>query len=256
LRKRDTFKKLGDLMVGQGFYIVLFLCVATIGISGYYLIRSITDGQDRVEPTAGSAAVVLPDSEANGPDPVGSAPTLGKEEIVLPPTPVRPVELPKKEEQPAQEPSAPAEEEPAPTKKPAARVFTWPVKGEVLRDFDVETLALDPTLEDWRTHGGLDIAASLGVEVLAMTDGTVTQLYNDGLMGTTVVVDHGDGLTSAYCNLGGQPPVKVGQAVETGTILGAVGDTAIAESGLVSHLHLEAWKDGVRVDPMYYLPER
>ena len=32
-----------------------------------------------------------------------------------------------------------------------------PVQGTILRDYSVETLSLDPTLGDWRTHGGLDI---------------------------------------------------------------------------------------------------
>ena len=80
-------------------------------------------------------------------------------------------------------------------------MYTWPVKGEVLRGFSVETLALDPTLGDWRTHGGLDIAAAQGVEVRAMAPGAVAQVYEDGLMGTTVVIDHGDGLTSTYQGL-------------------------------------------------------
>ena len=255
MRKRDTFKKLGDLMVGQGFYIVLFLCVATIGISGYYLIKTATGGEGPAQPAAGSTSVILPDSEANGPDPVGTLPTVGadtqkdKPSLVTPP----------KQVQGESKPSAPAEQtsevSPQPS-RPAAVVYTWPVKGEVLRDFSVETLALDPTLGDWRTHGGLDIAASLGVKVLAMAPGTVSEVYEDGLMGTTVVINHGDGLTTTYCNLAGQPTVEPGEAVETGTVIGAVGDTAIAEVGLVSHLHLEAWKDGVRVDPMDYLPER
>ena len=130
------------------------------------------------------------------------------------------------------------------------------MKGEVLRDFSVETLSLDPTLEDWRTHDGLDIAAAQGTKVIAMAAGTVTQVYDDGLMGTTVVVDHGNGLTTLYANLAQQPTVKTGDAVETGTILGTVGGTAIAESGMDSHLHLEAWDDGAPADPMDYLPEK
>ena len=40
--KRNLFQKLGDFVLGKGFYIVLFLCVAAIGISGYYLIRTVT----------------------------------------------------------------------------------------------------------------------------------------------------------------------------------------------------------------------
>ena len=44
-----------------------------------------------------------------------------------------------------------------------SKVFTWPVQGTILRDYSVETLSLDPTLGDWRTHGGLDIAAAQGL---------------------------------------------------------------------------------------------
>ena len=34
--------KLDKFFAGKGFYIVLFLCVATIGISGYYLVRTVS----------------------------------------------------------------------------------------------------------------------------------------------------------------------------------------------------------------------
>jgi len=252
LKNRNIFEKLGDFVLGKGFYIVLFLCVATIGISGYYLIRNMTGQLETVEPAGGNASVVLPDSEANGPEPGGTrpsgqtAPGGGQTE--------RPVTPPQKVQEQPDDPE-PAKQTVGTDAEAAPVVYTWPVKGEVLRDFSVETLALDPTLGDWRTHGGMDIAAALGVEVLAMAPGTVSEVYQDGLMGTTVVVDHGDGLTSTYSNLAAQPTVEPGDSVETGTILGAVGDTAIAESGLVTHLHLEASMNGDPVDPMEYLPK-
>lgn len=74
-------------------------------------------------------------------------------------------------------------------------------------------------------------------------------------MGTTVVIDHGGELTSTYCNLASQPPVSVGDRVERGTVIGSVGDTAIAESALASHLHLEMAQNGLSVDPLSYLPD-
>ena len=250
MKKRTIFEKMGDFVLGKGFYIVLVLCVATIGVSGYYLVNRMSAKPQETEPVGGNASVVLPDSEANGPDPAGSLPTTGaltedKPAVQKPAT---------KAEQQPDDPEPETKKEVS--SKPKAVVYTWPVKGEVLRDFSVETLALDPTLGDWRTHGGLDIAASVGVEVLAMAPGTVDQVYEDGLMGTTVVIDHGDGLTSAYCGLAALPTVEPGSVVETGTILGAVGDTAIAESGLASHLHLETCLNGEPVDPMEYLPQK
>ena len=52
--KRTVFQKLGDFVLGKGFYIVLFLCVATIGISGYYLVRTVSSTPGEAEPVTGS----------------------------------------------------------------------------------------------------------------------------------------------------------------------------------------------------------
>ena len=249
MKKRTILEKFGDFVLGKGFYIVLFLCVATIGISGYYLLRSIGGEPEHTEPVTGNPTLVLPDSEANGPDPVGTLTpdtdldkdVSGTQEVVEP-------------DQQAQ-PDTDAQSQPEPEEPSGPVVYTWPVKGEVLRDFSAETLSLDPTLGDWRTHGGVDIASTLGVEVLALCPGTVSEVYDDGLMGTTVVIDHGNGLSAAYCNLAGQPTVESGDTVETGTVIGTVGNTAIAESGLPAHLHLEVSLNGTLVDPSQYLPE-
>lgn len=248
-------RKLGDFVLGKGFYIVLFLCVATIGMSGYYLIHTMNNPSSDVEPAGGNATVVLPDSEANGPDPAGSDALLDRE-----PEPVQTQPSTEETEQSVQQPDDPqatqeTAAQPEETDQPVAIVYTWPVKGEVLRDYSMEALALDPTLGDWRTHEGVDIAAAAGVEVLAMGAGTVTEVFDDGLMGTTVVVDHGNGLITTYCNLEPEASVLAGQTVEVGTVLGRVGDTAIAESGMESHLHLETSMNGERVNPMEYLPD-
>ena len=253
MNKRTILEKMGDFVLGKGFYIVLALCVAAIGISGYYLLRGTAAPQEDLEPVTGSPTIILPDSETNGPDPAGP------EETALGPD----AETEGQQEQPGDAETAPqgadGQEEQQPLQqepeRPAWVVYTWPVKGEILRDFSVETLSLDPTLGDWRTHGGLDIAAGEGLEVVAMCPGTVSAVYDDGLMGTTVVIDHGDGLTAVYCNLAQRPSVESGDAVETGTVIGNVGSTAIAESGLASHLHLEVSLNGELVDPREFLPE-
>ena len=256
MKNRRMLEKLGDFVLGKGFYIVLFLCVATIGISGYYFVRTMTGAEQPVEPAGGGASVVLPDQTDTGLDGTDALfPGLGErteEEKEEQPSPSSSQTEQADDPEPVKEETAadlPQEE------KPVAIVYTWPVKGEILRGFSLEVLAPDPTLEDWRTHDGLDIAASTGVEVLAMGAGTVTEVFEDGLMGTTVVVDHGNGLVSTYCNLAQDPAVAVGDTVEPGTILGAVGETAIAESGMASHLHLEACLEGEQVDPLEYLPD-
>jgi murein DD-endopeptidase MepM/ murein hydrolase activator NlpD len=82
----------------------------------------------------------------------------------------------------------------------------------------------------------------------------VKSVAQDDLMGTTVIIDHGNGLKSIYSNLAATPTVSAGDSVDTGTVIGAVGDTAIAESERVSHLHFEMTKNGTAVDPSEYLP--
>ncbi len=240
---KRIWTKLGEFAMGKGFYIALLLCVATIGVSGYYLYSEIS-GARQVNPAGGKAQVVLPKNE-DGQDKLPEAPEIKQQPRQEQPKPQpKPVEKPKETEN--RQTAAPAEERP---------VYTWPVKGEVFSEFSLEVLAYDETMGDWRTHSGVDISAEVGTRVLAMSSGTVARVYEDDLMGTSVVIDHGNGLISTYQNLSVYPAVAQGDAVVTGTVIGAVGDTAIAESGRPPHLHLEVMLDNRAVDPVQYLPQ-
>ena len=248
--KRTVFQKLGDFVLGKGFYIVLFLCVATIGISGYYLVRTVSSTPGEAEPVTGSPTVVLPDSSQN------AAPPHTTPSVTTPTTPT----VTEPEDSGSQEASLPqtVEEEPAETVQPVEEdpvpaVFTWPVKGEILSGFSLEVLAYDETMGDWRTHEGIDINAQLGAPVSACAKGTVTDVTTDDMMGVTVTVDHGSGMESIYSNLAESVNVQVGSAVEAGTVLGTVGTSAISESASPSHLHFALREYGVMIDPLNYL---
>ena len=228
--KKPFHQRVGDFLEGKGFYIVLFLCVAAIGISGYYLFDSLT---------------------RDGPD----APVAATAEITVTPTPA-PVRTPARPEHSvpaAVRPSAAPTPEAAPQTAPTS--FTWPVRGELVAAFSVDELMYNPTMDDWRTHDGVDIAAALGSQVCAAADGTVSAVSQDPLMGTVITVSHGGGLTSTYANLAAEAMVEAGDHVNAGQVLGTVGDTAIAESALASHLHFAMALDGAAVDPGEYLPE-
>lgn len=251
MKNRSFLNKLGDFAMGKGFYIVLFLCIATIGISGYYLLKTVVNDTRATAPVGGGASVTIPDQSAAKP----TVPSPGVKDDT-PVTPARPSPSTKPAAQP-DDPEPVKDDTPQPDTQPSketlSKVFTWPVQGTVLRDYSVETLSLDPTLGDWRTHGGLDIAAAQGVKVLSISAGTVEQVYTDGLMGTTVVVDHGGGLQSWYCNLADEVLVEAGDTVDIGSELGTVGSSAIAEVGVDSHVHLETLLNGQPVDPREYL---
>ena len=237
--KKGGLSRLGDFLAGKGFYIVLFLCVAAIGVSGYFLLA---DSMGPTQSVANPTQVVVTPPPARPPVTQEPAPT---------PTPVPVTPAPTQPATPTPVPTP----TPTPVPTPAALVFTWPVKGEVLAAHSVETLAYDETMGDWRTHAGMDIAATLGTQVVAAAQGTVIDVSFDELMGATVTVEHQDGLESKYCNLAAKPTVAVGDEVETGSVIGSVGATAAAEGARASHLHFELSKDGAAVDPLDYLPE-
>lgn len=89
--------------------------------------------------------------------------------------------------------------------------------------------------------------------MLAACSGTVLSVSDDDLMGTTVVIDHGNGCETTYANLQNETTVSPEQYVSAGQVIGAVGDSSLAEAALAPHLHFSVTKDGVIVDPQEFL---
>ena len=243
---------------GRGFYIVLALCLVAIGISAYVLFFT---GEDAGQPdeslmqvswapapvqsVAGSQGEDSQTVSGDGEDDLTTDPVAPVVELTNPPEPTpSPTEKPA-EPSPTPTPSA-GEDDEVSAKDP---LYVWPVNGQVAVAFSSDELTYDKTMGDWRTHRGIDIEAALGSKVCAITDGTVKEVRQDDLMGTTVVVDHADGYQSIYSNLQAKPSVSAGQKVTCGEVLGAVGESALGEWGVVSHLHLAVLKDGKAVDP-------
>ena len=143
--------------------------------------------------------------------------------------------------------------DPTPVAAVAPRLVVSPLNGEVLAAFSVDALAYNPTLEDWRIHDGVDIAAQAGSTVLAASSGTVSAVLDDPMMGTTVVIEHDGGYQTTYSNLQTIPTVEAGDAVSAGQIIGAVGATAAAEAAQSPHLHFSVSKNGELMDPDEFL---
>ena len=238
--KKSFYHRFSDFIEGKGFYIVLALCLVAIGISGWFLFSSLT-GEQEEQPVGGTASITV----TPAPTPAATV-TPVKPTVTATPRPTATV--------PAVAAATPsATVQPTPTPKSAPTSLTWPVQGEVPTNYSVETLAYDVTMADWRTHAGLDIAAAAGTEVRAPASGVVVEVTEDVMLGTTVVIDHGGDLTTTCANLASVPTVEVGDEVTVGDIIGSVGDTAIAESALPSHLHFSVEREGQSVDPMELL---
>jgi len=89
-------------------------------------------------------------------------------------------------------------------------------------------------------HSGTDFSAPAGSAILAIADGTVTEVGPDGSLGTFVKIEHvidGQTVDSTYAHMvSGSMPFQVGDVVKGGTQVGLVGMTGIATA---PHLHFE-----------------
>ena len=116
-------------------------------------------------------------------------------------------------------------------------------------------LVYDRTMGDWRTHNGADFAATTGEIVMAIADGTVTEVSHNAFYGTCIVISHGGGMESRYYGLAGQATVSVGDPVKAGETIGSVDTGCHFESLEPVHLHVELSIDGKYVNPGEYIQQ-
>lgn len=132
--------------------------------------------------------------------------------------------------------------------------FIKPCSGYISKEFSMDVPVYSVSMSDYRTHNGTDIVGEVGTPVKAASNGVIADVYNDYLYGTTVVIEHKDGIKSVYSNLSPDLPhdtVK-GRAVITGEIIGGIGESAVCESSEAKHLHFEMMKNGEYVNPEEY----
>lgn len=242
-----------SIVEGKGFYIVLGLCLTIIAVSAWSLwteagIEVFSD--DSVTVSEDTSMVVV----------VTSIPTVEPVEDDLEPntdTMLSDSEVPADAERIVvnlDEPQVQESVEIFDTLVPTD--YIYPVTGDISMSYSMEALVFSDTLEDWRVHAGVDFEVAMGEKVFCAANGVVTAVYDDALLGRTVIVDHGEGIETVYANLAKETNVEVGDIVNMGDILGEVGDTAISEANEPSHIHFEMRINGENVNPMDYLPER
>ena len=98
-------------------------------------------------------------------------------------------------------------------------------------------------------HTGLDILGNTGTEIYAPADGIVVFTGELTIRGNATLIDHGWGVYTGYAHQS-ELYVNAGDKVETGQLIGLVGDTGRVEG---AHLHWEVIVGGVQVDPLDWL---
>ncbi len=126
------------------------------------------------------------------------------------------------------------------TGQPSAAGFIWPCDGVVVSGFGLR----------WgRMHEGVDIGCAYGTPNRAAASGTVIYSGWHGGYGNLIVVDHGNGLSTAYAHASSLL-VGIGQSVSQGDTVSLVGSTGNSSG---PHLHFEVRVNGQAVDPLFYL---
>ena len=278
-------RQASSLFGGMGFYIALLVCVLAAGVVGYFAL--LNNPTDETEPGGAAASTPVPsggqavDSANPGPSQSVTAPSdtpslpvmdrqpdtgRGTEPVSTPrepdtddtpgtatlplgltPEDVQSLDLPG-DTVPAMSPSDIPAEEPL--------TVTAPLAGETVAVFSVDQLTYNATLDDWRTHDGIDIQAEAGTPVVSAAAGTVLSIRQDSRLGTTVVVEHAGGYATTYASLQPEVSVLAGDELEAGAPIGTVGNTSITEAGLGAHLHFSVTKDGAFIDPAQFLGEQ
>ncbi len=137
--------------------------------------------------------------------------------------------------------SAPAAEQQA----PAGRLQR-PADGRVTSGYGYR---IHPIFGTRRFHAGVDFGGGHGAPIYAAEAGTVVSAGARGGYGMTIVIDHGQGLTTLYAHQS-RFAVAAGQRVSRGQVIGYIGATGVATG---PHLHFEVRVNGSTRNPMSYL---
>lgn len=131
-----------------------------------------------------------------------------------------------------------------------AQPFIWPVQGRISGRFGNARVYNG---QAGSGHSGMDIAVPTGTPVKAPAAGVVTFAAPDlYLTGGTLLLDHGFGVSSNFLHLS-RIDVKVGDRIEQGQVIAAVGATGRATG---PHLHWGMnWFD-TRIDPLLVLERK
>lgn len=110
---------------------------------------------------------------------------------------------------------------------------------------------IDPFTGQNAFHEGVDFMSESGSPVVTAAGGVVVYSDNHPEYGSTIEVDHGNGLLTRYAHLS-KRLVKVGDVVLRGGKIAEVGNTGRSTG---SHLHFEVRYKGAPQNPVRFLPK-
>lgn len=132
------------------------------------------------------------------------------------------------------------------------KTLTWPVNGEVILPYSMETTVYFKTLDQYQCNPSMLIAAGNGTTVKNAYLGKVTKVTSDNVYGNLVTLYIGNDYSIVYGQLD-TIYVKEGDYVKAGESIGTIGSPtdSFAEEG--SHLFFQMLQGEETVDPMLFI---
>lgn len=234
--KKNLFGSLADIIKGNAVLIILSICVVAAGALSFYTVNDINNKlKNQQVKKSPQSSVTQSEDEAHIVQNEGEK------------VPLKPSATPSPEAKASPSPSPSASPEASSSDTQNTEGFILPVSGEIYAAFSKDELVYNKTLDDWRTHNGIDIKTSRDSAVKAGAAGVVKAVYTDGMLGTVVEIKTDD-YVARYCGLNPNVMVKKGDGVEQGMTIGTVGEIALEVTD-EAHLHLEIIKNGTSINP-------
>lgn len=137
----------------------------------------------------------------------------------------------------------------------AADKLSWPVQGQVLMDYSMDTTIYFATLDQYKYNPALIIGCEQGSTVKAAAGGQVTSVETIDETGVTVTVDMGNGYQAVYGQLS-DVTCKEGDICKEGDVIGCISQPSRYYSKEGANLYFQLLKDGTALNPAEYLPEK
>ena len=128
----------------------------------------------------------------------------------------------------------------------------WPVEGEVVLGYNMENTIYFPTLNQYQCNPAIVISAEVDTEVLSAAKGIVEDVYEDPVIGTTMVISIGNGYKLVYGQLK-DLAVGISDEVDAGTVLAKVSEPTKYFSVEGSNLYFALKLEDAPVDPTTFL---
>jgi murein DD-endopeptidase MepM/ murein hydrolase activator NlpD len=136
----------------------------------------------------------------------------------------------------------------APPAAPAGTLYLNPLGATPFRKGSGYGPRINPVTGKAQIHNGLDMGAPTGSPIYAVAPGRVVRVFNDGVNGNGLKIQHTDGTGSGYLHMVEPPLLGVGAVVARGQQVGKVGSTGRSTA---PHLHFIIYNSaGSAVDPV------